>query len=63
MNADLDALATSLYVTVDDLIIAHPEWSTRQPNHGIPVQLSDAELITLSVIQGNCSASGISRVA
>jgi hypothetical protein len=51
MNADLDALATALYVTVDDLLAAHPEWSTRQPHRGIPLQLSDAELITLSVIQ------------
>ena len=27
MNPDLDALATRLYVTIDDLLIDHPEWA------------------------------------
>ena len=26
MNPDLDTLATRLYVTVDDLLVEHPEW-------------------------------------
>ena len=51
MNPDLDALATRLYVTVDDLLIDHPEWTPERPAVGIAAQLSDAELITLAVIQ------------
>ena len=51
MNSDLDALATRLYVTVDDLLIDHPEWAPERPAVGIAPQLSDAELITLAVIQ------------
>ncbi len=51
MNADLDALATRLYVTVDDLLIDHPEWAPERPAVGIAPQLSDSELITLAVIQ------------
>jgi hypothetical protein len=51
MNPDLDALATRLYVTVDDLLIDHPEWAPERPAVGIAPQLSDAELVTLAVIQ------------
>lgn len=51
MDADLDALATRLYVTVDDLLIDHPHWRPERPTVGIAPQLSDAELITLAVIQ------------
>lgn len=51
MNPDLDALATRLYVTVDDLLIDHPEWRPERPRVGIAPKLTDAELVTLSVIQ------------
>jgi len=51
MNSDLDALATRLYVTIDDLLIDHPEWVPERPEIGIAPQLSDAELVTLAVIQ------------
>jgi hypothetical protein len=51
MNPDLDALATRLYVTIDDLLIDHPEWGPERPEVGIAPQLSDAELVTLAVIQ------------
>ena len=51
MNADLDALATRLYVTIDDLLKDHPEWQPERPTVGITPQLADAELITLAVIQ------------
>ncbi len=51
MNADLDALATALYVTVDDMLIANPELVPHRPEIGIAPSLSDAELITISVIQ------------
>ena len=51
MNADLDALATALYVTTDDLLRDHPEWAPQRPAIGITPKLSDAELCTLTVIQ------------
>ena len=51
MNPDLDTLATRLYVTIDDLLIEHPEWAPQRPKVGIAPRLSDAELITLAVIQ------------
>ena len=50
MNPDLDALVTALYVTVDDLLIRHPEWAPQRPAVGIAPKLSDAELVTLAVI-------------
>jgi len=39
------------YVTVDDLLIDHPEWAPERPAVGIAPKLSDAELVTLAVIQ------------
>lgn len=49
MNADLDAFATELYVTVDDILITHPD--PPRPLVGIQPRLSDAELLTLAVLQ------------
>lgn len=51
MNADLDTLATALYVTVDDLLVAEPYLVPERPAVGIAPQLSDAELVTLAVLQ------------
>ena len=51
MNPDLDILATRLYVTIDDLLIEHPEWAPERPTVGIVPKLSDAELLTLAVLQ------------
>ncbi len=51
MNTELDALATRLYVTIDDLLINHPGWAPERPAVGIAPRLTDAELITLAVIQ------------
>ena len=51
MNPDLDALATRLYVTIDDLLIDHPQWAPERPMVGIAPKLADAELVTLAVIQ------------
>lgn len=51
MNADLDTLATRLYVTIDDLLIDHPDWAPERPAIGISPQLCDAELVTLAVLQ------------
>ena len=51
MNPELDTLATRLYVTIDDALIDHPEWAPERPEVGIAPKLSDAELVTLAVIQ------------
>jgi len=51
MNPDLDTLATRLYVTIDDLLIDHPEWAPERPAVGIAPKLTDAELLTLAVVQ------------
>ena len=47
MGPDLDTLQH--YVTVD--AIQHPEWAPERPAVGIVPKLSDAELVTLAVIQ------------
>ena len=51
MNPDLDTLATRLYVTIDDLLVEHPEWLPERPAVGIAPKLTDAELLTLAVLQ------------
>ncbi len=50
MDADLDTLATALYVRVDDLLKSHPERRPRRPAVGIAPKISDAELVTLAVM-------------
>jgi Transposase DDE domain len=51
VDADLDTLATALYVTIDDLLKTSPHLAPWRPRVGIPPKLSDAELITLAVMQ------------
>jgi hypothetical protein len=51
MDTDLDALATALYVRVDDLLLDRPELVPPRPRIGLRPKLSDAELVTLSVLQ------------
>jgi len=51
VNAELDTLATALYVTIDDALVDHPEWVPPRPVIGIAPKLSDAELLTLAVLQ------------
>lgn len=51
MDADLDTLATALYVTTDDLLRAHPERVPSRPKTGIAPKTSDAEILTLAVMQ------------
>ena len=51
MDADLDTLATALYVTTDDLLAAHPERVPVRPTVGFAPEISDAELLTLAVMQ------------
>jgi hypothetical protein len=51
VDADLDTLATALYVRCDDLLKAFPERAPRRPAVGIGPRLSDAELLALGVMQ------------
>jgi hypothetical protein len=51
VDADLDTLATALYVTTDDLLRAHPERVPARPKVGIKPKTSDAEMLTLAVLQ------------
>ena len=51
MDADLDTLATALYVTVDDLLKRSPDLAPWRPAVGIAPKLTDAELLTLAVMQ------------
>jgi hypothetical protein len=51
VDADLDTLATALYVTTDDLLKANPGRVPLRPRIGIAPKISDAELLTLAVMQ------------
>ena len=51
MDADLDTLATALFVKTDDLLHEMPQLASPRPSTGIQPLLSDAELVTLAVIQ------------
>ena len=51
MEADLDTLATALYVRTDDLLKCCPERAPWRPAAGITPRLSDAEVLTLAVMQ------------
>ena len=51
MDTELDTLATALYVQADDLLKAYPERIPPRPRIGISPRITDAELITLAVMQ------------
>lgn len=51
MKQDIDTLATALYVTTDDLVKTCPELSVWRPTTGFTPRLTDAELVTLAVMQ------------
>jgi len=51
VDADLDTLATALYSRVDDWLKAAPERVPWRPAIGIAPRISDAELVTLAVLQ------------
>ena len=51
MTNDIDTLATALYVRTDDLLKQYPELAPWRPKTGLQPQLSDAELVTLAVMQ------------
>ena len=51
MHVDLDTLATALYCRIDDELKASPQLNPRRPKVGITPKITDAELITVSVMQ------------
>lgn len=51
MHVDLDTLATALYVKVDDELKASPQVNRWRPRVGIAPRITDAELITVAVMQ------------
>jgi len=51
VHVDLDTLATALYVRIDDELKASPQLNRWRPTIGIIPQITDAELITVSVMQ------------
>ncbi|WP_206330592.1 IS982 family transposase [Modestobacter sp. KNN46-3] len=61
MDADLDTLATALYVRTDDLLKTFPEHAPARPRVGIAPRLTDAELATLAVMQALLSRTSEAR--
>jgi hypothetical protein len=51
VDADLDTLATALYVRVDDLLNSEPGRVPWRPRIGIAPKVADSELVTLAVMQ------------
>src|SRR6185503_6303603 len=51
VDADLDTLATGLYVTSDDFLADNPQYRPLRPRVGLAPRLTDAELVTLVVLQ------------
>jgi hypothetical protein len=51
MDTDVDTLATALYVRIDDELKINPDLRQVRPAVGIEPKLSDAELVTLAVMQ------------
>ena len=66
MDADLDTLATALYVKIDELLQRAPHLAPWRPTVGIAPKLTDAELVCLAVLQallGFCSEARWLRYA
>jgi hypothetical protein len=51
VDANLDTRATALYVTVDDFLADNPQHRPWRPMVGLAPRLTDAELVTLMVMQ------------
>jgi hypothetical protein len=51
VHVDLDTLATALYVKIDDELKASPLLNPYRPKTGIAPKITDAELITVAVLQ------------
>jgi DDE family transposase len=58
---DIDTLATALYVRADDLLKQYPDLAPWRPKIGLQPRLSDAELVTLAVMQALLGYASESR--
>jgi hypothetical protein len=58
---DVDTLATALYVRIDDLLKQYPDLAPWRPRTGLQPRLSDAELVTLAVMQALLGYASESR--
>jgi hypothetical protein len=61
MDADLDTLATALYVRIDDALKEDTSLAPWRPAVGIVPKLSDAELATVAVMQALLGFSSETR--
>ena len=61
MTNDIDTLATALYVRTDDLLKQRPDLAPWRPRVGLQPRLSDAELVTLAVMQALLGYTSESR--
>jgi hypothetical protein len=61
VTTDIDTLATALYVKTDDLLKQYPDLAPWRPQTGLQPQLSDAELVTLAVMQALLGYTSESR--
>lgn len=60
MTNGLDTPATALYATTDDLLKERPELTPWRPAVGIAPQLTDAELVALSMMQTRLAGAPVS---
>jgi hypothetical protein len=58
---DIDTLATALYVRTDDLLKQFPDLAPWRPKIGLQPRLTDAELVTLAVMQALLGFTSESR--
>jgi Transposase DDE domain len=58
---DIDTLATALYVKADDLLKQYPDLAPWRPKIGLQPRLTDAELVTLAVMQALLGYASESR--
>src|SRR5215468_10025941 len=58
---DIDTLATALYVRADDLLKQYPDLAPWRPKAGLQPRLTDAELVTLAVMQALLGYTSESR--
>jgi hypothetical protein len=61
VKTDLDTLATALYVKAVDLLKELPQLAPWRPAAGIGPKLSDAELVTVAVMQALCGFTSEAR--
>jgi Transposase DDE domain len=61
VTTDIDTLATALYVKTDDLLKQRPDLAPWRPKIGLQPRLTDAELVTLAVMQALLGYASESR--